>query len=147
MRKATVALVFCFLILVAFEVSWDRRTYEKDYEMERLYKQWAQRVTIPKNTALPNFISNYIGNDEFKAIVAQGEPALPFLTNKVNNYLTHQDSAEGIDCYLAWAIVDIKGWARSDYYPLLGRSPVSTEVARRVLARLSIPTNAPATVP
>ena len=109
--------------------------------MQRLNNAWVQRVRPSEKAAGPNFLQHYINNDEFKAIVAQGEPALPFLTNKVAIALAHQDSGDGLDIYLAWAIVDIEGWPRSNYYALVPPSLDHRDMARKVFARLSGTTN------
>ena len=77
-------------------------------EFERHYAQWLIECKQPK-VAIMSDTRAYTSLPSYRAIVALGRPALPYLQQKMEH-----DS--GFDFMLAYAAVEIEGWNASEFH-------------------------------
>ncbi len=100
-----------FLICLSLLVVGCKRTATEDStrrEFDRHYAQWLIECKRPE-VAIRSDVRGYTGLPSYRAIVALGRPALPYLQQKMEH-----DS--GFDFMLAYAAVEIEGWNDSEFH-------------------------------
>jgi len=116
------ALIFC---LVAVECSQPTRVENTKREFDRYYAQWQKECEQP-NVRIMSNSKAYTSLPSYRAIVALGRPALPYLKDKMEH-----DS--GFDFMLVYAAIEIEGWDASSF----GKGTGAVQGLRdKVLARM-----------
>lgn len=91
-------------------------------ECEQFYQEWQVEKEKIRHSSRTG---DYIGLSGYRKLVGLGKPALPFLEEKLA-------AAQGMDFMLAYAVIEINGWNRSDFINDGGEQGT----ARRVLAKM-----------
>jgi hypothetical protein len=107
---------------LARELDPIRPPAETRAEFERLHAAWRKES---EGIGRSSRTSDYISLPAFRKIVAMGKPALPLLKQKMA-------ADKDLDFFLAFAVVEICGWDRTDFRGGLGEQ----DFRDRVLARL-----------
>ena len=116
-------LTFIVICLVALGCHDTAGRTEPQRDFDRSYNLWVSDCKRPE-IAVSSDSRTYTSLPSYRAIVALGRPALPYLKQKMEH-------DTGFDFMLAYAVVEIEGWNLSEFHPSSGQ-----ELRDQVLAKM-----------
>jgi len=116
-------LTYILLCLVAFGCGKVSGEKEAKRNFDRSYDQWISDCKRPE-IAVSSNTRTYTSLPSYRAIVALGRPALPYLKQKMEH-------DTGSDFMLASAAIEIEGWSLSEFHASSGQ-----ELRDQVLAKM-----------
>lgn len=129
------ALFIAFFFLVAASSSADERqdkitaakaadvsTIEVTNQFVRLHAKWMQEAKAISHSSITG---DYINLPGYRAIVALGGPALPLLEQKLAD-------GKGLDFMLAYAVVEICQWDKTEFRGGLGEQDFAAKVLKKL---------------
>jgi hypothetical protein len=116
-------LTFVLLCLVGFGCAKVSGEEEAKRSFDRAYDQWVSDCKRPE-IAISSDTRTYTSLPSYRAIIALGRSALPYLRQKMEH-------DTGFDFMLAYAAIEIEGWHLSEFHTSSGQ-----ELRDRVLAKM-----------
>jgi hypothetical protein len=100
-----------------------RQQMTQSQEFQRLYVEWHREIVAEPDSSGTSTMDTKLPS--FKGIIAMGKPALPFLKQKL-------EDNNGVDCFLAFAVVEICGWDIHDFAGYHGVQEFRANVLRKM---------------